>query len=606
MARMFPAGFPDDWKSEAEHDIFEMLRDQLSQEWICLHSVGLARHDRKVWAEIDFVIIGPTGLFCLEVKGGYVGREEGAWIFRNRHGHENRKAEGPFEQVGSAAGALKGFFRANDRSVLASIVGHGVVMPDVIFTLRGPDVDAELVLDQASIRGGMRAYVERLTDVWARRFREQRRSEPRTLTREDREAILELLRGDFDLVPSLPTRIGWVRDELVRLTQQQSDYLARLEENPRVLVRGGAGTGKTVLAAEEAARAAQSGARVLMLCFSRLLAESLSPAAGEGVTVSTLHSLMSNLIRDAGLEGELPAADENDLYEVFFPVLSLQALALPTRPLPYDFLVIDEAQDILLPNYLDVLDALLRCGLKDGRWRIFYDANQNIFNGVGLSAMERILALDPVRYTLTMNCRNTEQVAAATAMFSGCTLLEASAQGPKIETLWYRNRSEQRKSVSNYVRRLLSQGVRPSDIVVLSSKTLRNSCLADGWHGTVEADLVDVAERRPNDSSAVGFSSIAAFKGLESDAVVLLDAVTAQPSSRYLTYVGASRARALLAIFLDQEEQEEITARYAEFGTSIGLLGLDGLASPRRTTGPPRIPESELEPAARLKLSEQP
>jgi hypothetical protein len=569
MARMIPARFPDDWKSEAEHVVFEMLRDELSHEWFCLHSVGLARHERKVWAEIDFVLVGPSGVFCLEVKGGYVGREDGVWIFRNRFGRENRKAEGPFEQVGSAAGALKAFFRANRRDVLKSIVGHGVVMPDVTCVMRGPDVDPEIVLDETNIGDGMSGYVQRLAKVWTRRFREQHHAEPRALSREDREAILEWLRGDFDLVPSLPTRIGWVREELVRLTAQQSDYLARLEENPRVLVRGGAGTGKTMLAVEEASRAARSGERVLFLCFNRLLADSLSRTPPEGVTVSTLHSLMSRLINDAGLERELPDADESDLYEVFFPVLSLQALGLPDRPPPYDFLVVDEGQDILLANYVDVLDALLLGGLANGRWRIFYDPNQNIFNGVGAPAMERVLSFHPTQYSLTVNCRNTEQVAAAKAMLSGCSLIEASAQGPAIELLWYRDRNDEKRVVSNHVRRLLSQGVRPSEIVVLSSKTLKNSCLSDGWDSTVGAALKDVAEGRPDDQGAVGFSTIAAFKGLEADAIVLLDAVTAHPSSRYLTYVGASRARALLAILLDQEQSEEIVARYAEFGTSL-------------------------------------
>src|SRR5207248_680265 len=144
------------------------------------------------------------------------------------------------------------------------------------FSMRGPDVDPEIVLDKSGLHAGMKKYVESLTNVWERRFREQHRSDPRTLSRADREAVLESLRGDFDLVPSLPTRIGWVREELVRLTDQQSDYLARLQENPRVLVRGGAGTGKTLLATEEATRAAKAGARVLLLCFNRLLANFLS------------------------------------------------------------------------------------------------------------------------------------------------------------------------------------------------------------------------------------------------------------------------------------------------------------------------------------------
>jgi hypothetical protein len=85
----------------------------------------------------------------------------------------------------------------------------------------------------------------------------------------------------------------------------------------------------------------------------------------------------------------------------------------------------------------------------------------------------------------------------------------------------------------------------------------------------VGATLKDVAKRQRDDEGAVGFSTIAAFKGLEADAIVLLDAVTTHPSSRYLTYVGASRARALLAILLDQGQSEEIVARFAEFGNTL-------------------------------------
>ncbi len=569
MARMFPPTIPADWKSSAEHDVFERLERELSHEWTCLHSVGLAKHEKKVWAEIDFVLVGPPGILCLEVKGGQIRRENGIWIFRNRHGRENQKREGPFEQVGSAAGALKGFLRSHEPKALKSITGHGVVAPDVEWTIQGPDIDPELVLDRTSWDLGMNSYVRKLTETWSRRFREQRGFAPRELTRDARDAVTACLRGDFDLVPSLPTRIGHIKNDLIRLTQEQSDYLGRLSENPRVLVRGGAGTGKTVLAFEEAQRAAQSGASVLYLCFNRLLANSLRAKAPHGVTVSTIHSLMAGLVEEAGLTGDLPPADDDDLYEVFFPTLALQALSSLTNRPAYDLLVIDEGQDILLPNYLEVLDELVIGGLEHGRWRVFYDPDQNLFNGIAGPAIAKILSLQPTTFPLTRNCRNTEQIAAATAMFSGCTLLATSAQGPKVETLWYQNPRDQGRVASNHVRRLLSEGVRPSDIVILSRKTLKRSCLADGWDEPVGATLTDFAHSSSDDEGEVRFSTITAFKGLEADVVVLLDAVSTDLSSRYLTYVGASRARAVLAILLDKDESEEITARYEEFGKGL-------------------------------------
>jgi hypothetical protein len=167
---MLPASYPSDGPSEAEHDVFELLRVQLSPEWTCLHSLGIAQHKRKVWAEIDFVLIGPAGVFCLEVKGGRVSRGDGVWKFQNRHGVVNEKREGPFEQVGSATGALRGFFRNRRRRVLESIVGYGVVMPDVPCTMEGPDVDAEVVLDETSFLNGIKPFIDLLVDVWQSRY----------------------------------------------------------------------------------------------------------------------------------------------------------------------------------------------------------------------------------------------------------------------------------------------------------------------------------------------------------------------------------------------------------------------------------------------------
>ena len=566
MAQMLPAGYPADGPSEAEHQVFDMLETQLSHEWTCLHSLGLAHHRRKVWAEIDFVLVGPPGVFCIEVKGGQVSRNDGIWTFRNRHGRENTKKEGPFEQVGSAAGALRAFFRRERRDVLNSIVGFGVVMPDVPCTMRGPDVDAEVVADETTFAAGAGPFISQLVSVWTERFTVRTGRAPKPLDRTDRDGVIALLRGDFDLVPSLPTRMGWATKELVQLTGEQSDLLARLDENPRVLVRGAAGTGKTVIALEEAARAAGSGDSVLYLCFNRLLAESVRLGAAENVTVSTLHSLMSSVIRDAGLEADIPDADERDLFEVFLPVLALQALSMPAAPAPFDVLVVDEGQDVLLDNYLDVLDKLVVGGLESGRWRVFYDPNQNLFDGVSGPALDRLASFDPTRFRLTINCRNTQQIAETTSLFSGCDHLSSSVEGPKVETLWYRDVAEQRRIVSNCVKRLLSQGVRPSQIVVLSTRTLKNSCLSQGWHGDIGARLGDLTAGPVTDDGAVRFATIGAFKGLESDAVVLLDAVTAEPSSRYLTYVGGSRARVLLTILLDAAQSEEVATRYARFG----------------------------------------
>jgi hypothetical protein len=107
MARMIPTFVSEHTTSEAEVELFKVIGRELPEEWTVLHSLGLATHARKPWAEIDFVLVGPPGVLCLEVKGGRIRRQEGRWIFTNRHGKESEpKVEGPFDQAGGAASAL--------------------------------------------------------------------------------------------------------------------------------------------------------------------------------------------------------------------------------------------------------------------------------------------------------------------------------------------------------------------------------------------------------------------------------------------------------------------------------------------------------------------
>jgi hypothetical protein len=59
MARMCSRKPPDDVPSTAERKMFVRMENELTNECLVLHSVGLARHATKPWSEIDFVLIGP-------------------------------------------------------------------------------------------------------------------------------------------------------------------------------------------------------------------------------------------------------------------------------------------------------------------------------------------------------------------------------------------------------------------------------------------------------------------------------------------------------------------------------------------------------------------
>ena len=72
------------------------------------------------------------------------------------------------------------------------------------------------------------------------------------------DAIAHYLRGDFDFIPTSDAILDDVRKQLDQLTQSQRIVLDVLHDSARVLVDGGAGTGKTLLAIEAAQRMARA------------------------------------------------------------------------------------------------------------------------------------------------------------------------------------------------------------------------------------------------------------------------------------------------------------------------------------------------------------
>ena len=131
MAVMLPPQPSATTVSDAERSIFGRLKEELpNDEWCVLHSLGLTGHQRKPWAEVDFVLIGPPGIFCLEVKGGAIARSGRIWTTTTRAGRTEELKESPFSQVGSAAAALHKFLCYTLPRTHRSVTGYGVLFPD--------------------------------------------------------------------------------------------------------------------------------------------------------------------------------------------------------------------------------------------------------------------------------------------------------------------------------------------------------------------------------------------------------------------------------------------------------------------------------------------
>ena len=389
------------------------------------------------------------------------------------------------------------------------------------------------------------------------------------------EILQQLLRPAFEIVVTRGVQIEETELRLLTLTEEQFNVLDTLADNDRCLVEGAAGTGKTILAVEFARRAASQGARTLLVCFNRLLGnwlvrQALPSNPGDHLVAGRYYRLLREAILKASCSGEFmaqeTALDSPKLFSDLYPRLGQQAIRELAQP--FDVVVVDEAQDLIQPAVLDVLNIWLKGGLSEGRWAMFGDFHrQAIFSGIqraGLLDLVKSRCSQFVRGRLTVNCRNTRSIGEETSLMSGFSSPPyklSHVVGQPVDYQYYDGAESQRNALSTVLQHFLRDGVRASDIVVLSRLKLERS----GVLGCGGSDFcLSDAEELPHGDGvpAIRFSTIQAFKGLESPVVVLCDVDPLSVSeTQNLLYVAMSRARCELVVLMDERTRPYVLER---------------------------------------------
>jgi hypothetical protein len=514
-------GTVHEFRSEAERRVFgELQHADFGSGCTALHSLNLPRHEYKRWGEIDFVVGCASGVFCLEVKGGGVSCQDGIWTFTNRWQEQHRHSEGPFEQVKSGTFALKELLaRIASPSDLKDIVfGWGVVFPDCEFPVRSVEFDPALIIDATNLRSanGLQEAMRRLMTFWKAKERM-----PRTLDPGHIKRIVEACRPAFDVVPLLGQRVDSVSRLVTSLTAEQYQFLDALDDAPRLLCQGGAGTGKTFLAVEAARREAAAGRSVLVVCRSPVLAEFLRARLGRSVIVLTAAELS-------------------------------RPSAVPGRAMT---LVLDEAQDFLTFAHLQALEQRVDGGLENGRWRVFMDHNNQagIYGQYDPDALKWLQSCGGVPLKLRRNCRNTEpivhQTQLATGADIGTTIIEGG--GPAVELVTVADRATETAALSARIERWQEEGVEPGSITIVSPLEFHDSAAAGLPEGMRRRlSLLSAAGMAKWPGSTLSFATIEQFKGLENHCIAVVDLGEYDGSDKAQSelYVAMTRAHAGLWI----------------------------------------------------------
>lgn len=545
MVTFIPPYMGEEIKSNAEKKMYGVLQELSMEDAYVLHSLGLPRHQSKVYGEIDFVVVCKRGVACLEIKGGRVECREGKWFFKDRYGTERQKPEGPFAQVignmFSLLTELKNRFPENPH-MKNVLVACGVVFPDIEFKSASQEIIQKIVYDSRT--EDITDYINKVFDYWTGR----QHRKPVNLSKNDVKEIVNYLRGEFTFVPILRDRLNAIEKRLVRLTNEQVQVMNALEMNPRLLIEGTAGTGKTLLASEFAQKRAEKGDKVLYLTFNKNLANDVRSkmVQQENIKVINIHALFGEHVTV-----DLVKMKENpqkyfgeELPEQFFRWIN----DLPENEqekLKYDLLVMDEGQDIMKPAYLYSLDNLLKNGFEKGNWAIFYDEKQNIYNPEYADGMEIIESCPCTRFRLFVNCRNTIQIGMYSSKTSGVEMHEFLLEnGEEVQRILYTDLLDFKKKIKQIMKNLRAENVDFADIMFLAPKKYSNSMLREiGFEVNELGDGFDISSPLPR------YSTIQGFKGLDSKIVILVDVDTISDKNfAKFMYIAGTRARTLLYV----------------------------------------------------------
>lgn len=563
--------------TRSERMLYEKLGRELPEDWVVLHSLGLPGHETKFWGEADIVVLSTKGFFALEVKGGKVECRDGVWYFGEPGKKGYTKKEDPWTQAKGTMVAIMKKLKETEPEFGDLLFGFGVVMPMEHFTATGAEIMPEVLLDKRDVHKNMMRYISLIGHFWDANWQEKHRRSYRAPTEKQIRRARDILRPNIESAFSIGSYLTGLEGQLLQLTNAQIKASRRMSANPRTIVRGPAGTGKTILAVERARQLSDNGARVLFLTFNHLLARHVAGGLqddprGKNVEVQHAHGLFRKVIAKAGMLDSLHEMEgQEDFFAKAIPQLFVDAVLETDLP-PWDALVIDEAQDLLTPDNLDAFDVILKEGLQRGEWHIFLDPLQNIYGSdVQQATEDRLADIHPAYDDLWENCRNTKQIASQTSIMSGIDhAIEGAAEGLPCENIYFTSDADFRRKLEGTIENLLRRDVPPKDIIILSTRKRGNSSLAS-VNSLAGLPIVDIGSGEIPGKNTLHFSTIHSFKGLERGVVLAIDMNDiGKDQWSMVHYTGLSRASGLLRTFLSHSRQATYSEQAKAFGMRLG------------------------------------
>jgi hypothetical protein len=569
MAKMLPSFIPED-AAPGEKLVFNKLSHGPA-DWVVLHSLDLTPWDNGRRREIDFVVIVPdTGILCLEVKSHLNISFDGAtW-----HPKSIQEKGSPFKQ---ATGARHALYKR--LSHLLPELSHVPMVHSCIFPQSRFDCGTNLglgdweLLDQSQFEqcktGEDFCKVLKLL-LTKGRDAEKRQPLPKALNAGDIEKIVHACLPISRRRPDARVQIEQREKEMERfLRQQQKPILQMAMDNDRLLVSGGAGTGKTLVAMELARRQAERGHRVGLLCYNVLVGNWVTEKMG------SIQPLLPNLVVGrvvkilADMSGvTIPSDPPEDYWDQTFPDLIEEAFTSSefAGAAQFDYLILDEAQDVMArPRLWHSLGLFLNGGYSNGGFAMFGDFTGQVLGGhAALKQTFKELgdSVKPARYVLRENCRNYKIIGETSVSLAGMAadtysgFMRQHNEPSQLQYLYYESPAHQLELIRKILKDAAQQGYKANQSTLVSfiadPQSAANSLLLQGYQ---------LAPARDPHPSRPSYCTVHAYKGMENKNIIITDIqLNGAEFQRHLLYTAMTRATERVHLLIDKNSQQAFLA----------------------------------------------
>ena len=342
--------------------------------------------------------------------------------------------------------------------------------------------------------------------------------------------------------------------EEVLLTRQKTIF-ELAHDNNRLVISGGAGTGKTLIAMELARRLAESGAetsqRVGLLCFNQLVGDWMEDELKNDGTLPPnliVGRALRVLAKMAGID--IPSSPPDEFWETILPGRLEEKLTDPgfKADACFDYLILDEAQDILARPYVwNILTQFMVGGLGGSNFVFFGDLEHQVLADTAKLA-ESLQSLRSsgyfTQFRLRENCRNYKIVGDTAVRLSGLSakniydgFRRPGGSAQNFDIFFYESDQDQEKLLRDLRNSLKRQGWKSSEISILSF------CADDKSLAKRVAENDQSLQPAWKKNNATSYTTIHSFKGMEKQIIILTNVVLdGKNIQRSLFYTGMTRA----------------------------------------------------------------